>query len=293
MRTEQEMMELILRVAKEDERIRAAYLGGSRCNPNVPRDLFQDYDIVYVVDDIQPFLEDPGWIDVFGERLLMQLPMENDKNMGTAERFEGAYGYLIQLADGNRVDCFLQTLEASRKDLAASRLKRILLDKDGILPEVPEPSDITHWVQKPSENVYTACCNEFWWLLLNVAKGLWRGEILYAMDMLNKWIRPELFRMLEWQVGTEHAFSCSVGKCGKYLERYVTAQTWNAYLATFPEGNAEAVWESVDTMCGLFSQTARTVGERLGYAYPEEWERGSKTYLKQVRSLPKDAKTIF
>ena len=112
MRTEQEMMELILDVARKDARIRAVYLCGSRCNQNAPRDIFQDFDIVYVVHDIQPFLEDPGWIDVFGERLMMQLPVENDRAMGL-DVDEESYAYLIQLADGNRVDCVLKTLKAS------------------------------------------------------------------------------------------------------------------------------------------------------------------------------------
>ena len=48
MRTEQEMFELILNTAKADERIRAVYMNGSRTNVNVPKDIFQDYDIVYV-----------------------------------------------------------------------------------------------------------------------------------------------------------------------------------------------------------------------------------------------------
>ncbi|WP_431602538.1 aminoglycoside 6-adenylyltransferase [Ruminiclostridium papyrosolvens] len=34
MRTEQEMFDLILDVAKADERIRAVYMNGSRANPN-------------------------------------------------------------------------------------------------------------------------------------------------------------------------------------------------------------------------------------------------------------------
>ena len=46
MRTEREMMDLILSTAKEDERIRAVCLEGSRVNPNAPRDIFQDYDVV-------------------------------------------------------------------------------------------------------------------------------------------------------------------------------------------------------------------------------------------------------
>jgi len=52
MRSEKEMMGLILNAAREDERIRAVIMNGSRVNPNVKRDCFQDYDIVYVVKDI-------------------------------------------------------------------------------------------------------------------------------------------------------------------------------------------------------------------------------------------------
>ena len=45
MRSEEEMMHLILQVAKDDERVRAVYLNGSRTNPNAPKDRFQDYDV--------------------------------------------------------------------------------------------------------------------------------------------------------------------------------------------------------------------------------------------------------
>ena len=49
MRSEKEMLDLITKTAEEDPRIRAAYLEGSRVNPNVPADIFQDFDVVYVV----------------------------------------------------------------------------------------------------------------------------------------------------------------------------------------------------------------------------------------------------
>lgn len=55
MRTEEEMFQMILEIAKQDERIRAVYLNGSRTNPNVKKDEYQDFDIVYVVNDVIPF----------------------------------------------------------------------------------------------------------------------------------------------------------------------------------------------------------------------------------------------
>ena len=74
MRGEKEMMDLIRRTAEEDERIRGAYLGGSRCNANSQRDIFQDYDVAYLVGETDSFQKDPHWIDRFGERLYMQYP---------------------------------------------------------------------------------------------------------------------------------------------------------------------------------------------------------------------------
>lgn len=41
LRTEQEIMDLILSVAKSDERIRAVLLVGSRANPAIPKDSYQ------------------------------------------------------------------------------------------------------------------------------------------------------------------------------------------------------------------------------------------------------------
>ena len=60
MRSEEEMITLILDVAKADKRIRAVLLNGSRANPNIKKDKFQDFDIVYVVNEMSAFLNDPA-----------------------------------------------------------------------------------------------------------------------------------------------------------------------------------------------------------------------------------------
>lgn len=91
MRKEQEMLDLILDVAKKDDRIRAVVMNGSRTNPNVIRDIFQDYDIVYVVNETNSFREDKHWIDQFGERLYMQYPEDNSYYQSDVEN---CYGWL-------------------------------------------------------------------------------------------------------------------------------------------------------------------------------------------------------
>ena len=49
MRTEQEMFDTILGFAKADDRVRAVYMNGSRTNPNVDKDKYRDYDVVFTV----------------------------------------------------------------------------------------------------------------------------------------------------------------------------------------------------------------------------------------------------
>ncbi|RBP66632.1 streptomycin adenylyltransferase [Alkalibaculum bacchi] len=63
MRSEKEMLDLIIAVANNDIRIRAVYLEGSRANPNVSKNIFQDNDIVFVVTETRSFRENKDWIN--------------------------------------------------------------------------------------------------------------------------------------------------------------------------------------------------------------------------------------
>ena len=63
MRTEQEMYSLILDFAQSDQRIRLVGMEGSRTNIHIPRDSFQDYDISFLVTDMDSFRRDDGWLD--------------------------------------------------------------------------------------------------------------------------------------------------------------------------------------------------------------------------------------
>lgn len=92
MRSEQEMLDLILSTANNDARIRAVILNGSRANPNVQRDIFQDFDIVYLVTDIDPLTNNVEWLNCFSEMIIMQMPeaMEEEHPKGY-----GGFSYLM------------------------------------------------------------------------------------------------------------------------------------------------------------------------------------------------------
>lgn len=291
MRSEKEMFDLILAVAREDERIRAVYMNGSRTNANVPRDIFQDYDIVYAVTEMKLFYEDKKWIDCFGKRLYMQCPDEMDAKRGCPVDYDLCYGWLIQFSDGNRLDLHVEPV--SHCGIRKDKLCKLLLDKDGKFGDILESTDRDYWVKKPSEGEFVAVCNEYWWCLNNVAKGLWRNEIPYVQDILNETIRPQLVKILSWQVGIQTDFTVSVGKSGKYMYRWLSEDIWERFLKTYCNGVRKEIWESVFVMCDLFHQCAMYVGCELGFAYNMAEEQGSRKYLERVYALPHDAKEIF
>jgi aminoglycoside 6-adenylyltransferase len=285
MRTEQEMFDLILKTAREDERIRGVCLEGSRVNPEIPRDLFQDYDIVYVVTETTPFREDKHWIDRFGERLYMQYPEEGPYESSDLNE---CYGWLIQLADGNRLDLHVFTMEGVRKELSREKLYKVLLDKDQVIP-LSEADASCYWVQEPDQETFRFTANEFWWCLNNVGKGLWREELPYVMDMIHFHVRPMLRQLLEWKAGADHGFSISVGKSGKYLKKYLPAELYDRYLDTYSKAEGEDLWKSVFVMCDLFERTAEELSERLDLFYDQTEGKNSRRYLEKVCCLPKDA----
>ena len=285
------MYDLIIGTAQADERIRAVYMNGSRTNKNVPRDIFQDYDIVYVVTETKPFYDDKNWIDIFGERLYMQCPDELDKSVGMDVDFGKCYGWLIQLADGNRVDLHVEPVRCS--NVTDDKLCRILLDKDGILPTIPEPTDDDYCVKKPTAAEFYAACNEFWWCLNNVAKGLWREEITYVHDMINHCVRPQVVKILSWKIGFETDFTVSVGKSAKYMYKWLEPDLWERFLATYSGSDISEIWRSVFVMCDLADEFAPEIAEKLCTEYDLTMAKNSRMWLEKVQKLPKNAKEIF
>ncbi len=288
MRTEQEMFSMILDAAKADGRIRAVYMNGSRVNPEAKHDIFQDYDIAYVVTETESFREDRTWIDRFGERLYMQYPEENREYPSDVAN---CYGWLIQFADGNRLDLHVQTLSWSLRAMEEDRMFRILYDKDGCLAKAPEPAAEFYRVKRPEESRFLSVCNEFWWCLNNVAKGIARDELPYAMEMFQKYVRDMLNEMVRWAIGVRTGFTVSAGKCGKYFKRYLPESQYRLYAQTYASGDYTSLWAAVFTACELFRLTAGEVGAYFAFAYDEREDQNMTAYLLAVKTQWEQAGT--
>lgn len=267
MRSEREMMDLMMNFAREDSRIRLVTLEGSRTNKHIPRDSFQDYDISYFVTNMDSFKKDDTWLDYFGKRLMMQKP--EDMELFPPE-LGNWFSYLMLFEDGNRIDLTLIPINEAEEYFSESDgLAEVLLDKDSLIKQEVIPTDQKYWIKKPTEREFDDCCNEFWWVSTYVVKGLARKEILFAVDHLHEIARPNLLRMMSWHIGLEEGFHFSIGKNYKFINQYLPTEDWEKLLSTYSENTYSNMWRSLFTCYALFRKYSKSVSEHLKFMYPD------------------------
>ncbi|OUS68465.1 aminoglycoside adenylyltransferase [Paenibacillus sp. MY03] len=279
MRTTLEMMQIFVDFAGNDSRIRLAVLEGSRTNVNIAPDDYQDYDITYFVTDMNAYKSSDDWLDAFGKRSMMQKPEDMElfpSELGTW------FSYIMLMEDGNKVDLTLIPVnEADRYFEECDGLVEILLDKDGISPPGLAATDRQYWLRQPTAREFDDCCNEFWMVSTYVAKGLARGELLFAIDHLNEVARPNLLRMMSWEIGAEHGYGFSVGKNYKFIDRYLPNEHWLILLSTYRLDDAESVRRSLHSCFDLFRSYSATQSRRFGYPYPN-YDEVVSTYIERI-----------
>jgi aminoglycoside 6-adenylyltransferase len=288
MRSEKEILDLVLRFANQDDNIRLVLMNGSRANPHAKKDPFQDYDIACVVRDVKPYWQNQAIPEYFGEIMILQTP----DDMGDDPADESHYAYLMQFMDGTRIDLSFHCFERLDQVLSDT-LTIVLLDKDALVTGLPPSNDSWYYPTPPTEKQFFDCCNEFWWLIPYVAKGLWRSELTYAKYCQDVYGRGQLMIMLTWYFGVQTQFKKSPGKFGKYLQGDLDPDLWGLLEQTYSGAETEHIWESLLAMGELFRRVGRQVADHFHYSYPDEEDAKVTAYIRHIRNLPKDAETIY
>ena len=170
MRTDKEMLGLILGTVKKLQVDAVAPLSGSRTDTKAPKDEFQDYDVVYVVDDLDTLTNDLSWLDQFGKRVI-----EQEVTLGHRRL------YLMLFEDGKSIDLTLCPKEHINEWVASEADYTVLVDEKGLF-ESYSPSPQRFWTSPASETDFEKTCNEFWWVSAYVVKGIYRKQVIYATD---------------------------------------------------------------------------------------------------------------
>ena len=256
MRAETEMLDLILQTAKTLQ-VKAVALSGSRTNPKAPKDEFQDYDVVYVVDDLDNLTSDLSWLDQFGKRIIEQEVALDHRRL-----------YLMLFEDGNRIDLTLCPKEHIQEWVDSEAGFTVLEDEKGLF-ESYSPSPKRFWIHSATETDFKNSCNEFWWVSSYVVKGICRKQLIYAIDHLYGICQQELLKVLSWQVASEKG-AVDIGKNYKYLFNYLPAEKEKDFSNLLDFSSKEKITQSLFTTMELFHQEAQFFAHKMGFYYDKE-----------------------
>ena len=279
MRSTTEIKNLILDFAKKDNRVRAVLLNGSRANPKIKADILQDFDVVFIVDGLESFIADHSWTDIFGRKIIFQLP--DEMNLGLPnEKKRISFCYLMLFEDKNRIDLTLFPLHKIKSDFKPDSLTIVWLDKDNLFTQLPSPTDKDYLIQRPTEKEFLDTCNEFWWVSTYAIKGLLRSELIYTKEILETVLRPMFLRVIEWKIGIENNYAVSIGKAGKFLKKHVTEDFYKNILLTYANFEIEENWRALLLMTEVFQQTSNFVADKLGFSINKTEEQNAIAYCK-------------
>lgn len=256
MRTEVEMLNLILQTSKTLQ-VKAVAMSGSRTNQKVQIDEFQDYDVVYLVENFEELISDLSWLDQFGKPVI-----EQEVTLGHRRL------YLMLFEDGNRIDLTLCPQEHMQEWVDSEAGFTVLEDKKGLF-ESYSPNPQRYWRSPATETDFKNSCNEFWWVSAYVVKGIHRNHLVYATDHLYGICQQELLKVLAWQVASDRG-RVDVGKNYKYLFNYLPAEKEKDFSNLLDFSSLEKITQTLFATMQLFHQEAQYLAQKMGFDYDKE-----------------------
>ena len=256
MRTEPEILDLIFHTAKTLQ-VEAISMSGSRTNSQAPQDEFQDYDVVYVVDDLDNLTNDLSWLDQFGKRLI-----EQEVTLGHRRL------YLMLFEDRNRIDLTLCPKQQIQEWVDSEADYTVLKDDKGLFESYP-PSPRRYWTNPASQTDFEKVCNEFWWVSAYVVKGICRNQLIYATDHLYGICQQELLKVLAWQVASDRGV-VDIGKNYKYLFQYLPIENGEEFSNLLDFSSLDKITQSLLATMQLFHQEAQSLAQKMGFDYDKE-----------------------
>ena len=266
-------IERLTRWAQARDDVRALILTSTRAIPHARLDAYSDYDVIAIVRDVRPMVEDSGWQVAFGEVLIAYWDVVATNPATGAESVSS----VTQYVNGLKIDFTLwsaqQFTDATSRAEPHAELDagyQVLLDKDSLTASLPAPTYTAYVPRRPDDETYQRLITDFLIGVPYVAKCLLRDELLPAKWVLDFDMRFNyLLSMLEWRIQCDNDWSLTTGFLGRGLKTRVSADRWRALESTFTGPGVEANWEVLFAMVDLFGRIAAEVVEFLGYRYPE------------------------
>lgn len=273
------------------EDVRAAVLMGSRARTDVPADEWSDTDVLVMITDPAALLDGDEWVtEAFGEAVLSYT--EPTPMAGLRER-------RVLLPDGTEIDVTPVPVEMAALLLADGPALavlasgyRVLLDKDGLLVDLPARLSALGPVAgppvtwPPPADEVTNLATDFWHHCVWITKRIRRGELFRAQWTLAVHQRYILLRFAEWQALARSGGTAQVWYDGRFLERWAAPETVAALSGSVagssPHGVVTALLASMRAFAALSAEVLAAVGQ----PYPEDADRWVTAWVTDHTPAP-------
>ena len=261
------MLSLLIKIAK-NLKVKAVALSGSRTDTKAPKDEFQDYDVVYVVDDFDNLTSDLSWLDYFGKRIIEQEVVLVHRRL-----------YLMLFKDGNRIDLAICPKEHIKEWVDSEAGFTVLEDPEHLFDPYSQNLE-RFWMSPASETDFKNSCNEFWWVSAYVVKGICRKQAVYATDHFYGICQQELLKVLAWQVASDRG-AVDIGKNYKYLFTSLPDEKEKEFSNLLDFSSKEKITQSLFATMNFFHQEAQSLAQKMGFDYDMEVAEKMIEYAKE------------
>lgn len=281
--SKQELLQRFLDWARSQPDIRAVALVGSAVRVDRPADEWSDYDLIVVASDPGIYLTSTEWLAQIGSSWCSIL--ETAPTGQPVERrvlFEGGFD----------IDFIILSIDDARQGFEnmpmiaeiSQRGRKVLWDKDGILPEIPASPGTAPAAQQPTGELFLEVVNDFWFHVAWTAKKLRRGELWSAKKCCDTYLKDLLLQMIEWEAQAANGWKLDTWFNGRFLEHWALPQTMEELHQVFAGYKTEDVWRALEATTKMFRRIAQETAVHLGCVHPVELDQQVSAWVSSIHT---------
>jgi aminoglycoside 6-adenylyltransferase len=269
--------------ARAEDNIRAAMIIGSRARTeDHPADRWSDLDVVFFSTDARQYVDSSDWVGRIGVPLLT---FAERTPLGGWERrvlFENGFDVDFAVDSCRELEA---RLSADLTPEFADLLRRgmtILLDKDGALKRLRGKPLPKKTVSPPGEADFLNTVNDFWYHAVWTAKHLKRGELWWAKNCCDAYLKHLLLRALEWHARIGGGPARDTWMRGRFLEEWADERAVRELPGIFAHYEAGDIERALRNTMDLFRRITMEIARGFGYPYPASGDQSAALLVDEI-----------
>jgi aminoglycoside 6-adenylyltransferase len=270
--------------AVSEDRIRAAFVIGSRAREDHAADEWADLDILILTAASAHYVEEPDWVASIDDAWISFIePTPSGHGSERRVLFAGGVDVDFAFFAVDEIEALFGS-DPRAAGTALSRGFRILLDKDGLAARLlgATPTVAAEAATLPDAAAFEQVASDFWYHAVWTAKHLRRGELWWAKLACDAHMKELLRRLLEWEAAT-------AGRDpwfrGRFFEEWADPVSLEGLRTAFARYDEDEVWAALAATMNIFGDVSRRTAARLGVPCPPTAEEHARALVDQLRPV--------